>query len=184
MKRDIERDIMPEIIERYSTRYFNSEPVPEKDINDILLAATLAPSAYNEQPWRFFVASTEEDRQMIMEYMTPSNIEWAKEAPVLIVVAGALYETHNGLFNYWGAFDSGCAWGYLSLEAARKGYVTHCMGGFDRFDLKREFNIGDNHELYGIIALGKPSDSEAVLNEKPGGRRRMSEIMLKRAKKE
>ena len=69
---------MPEIIERYSTRYFNSEPVPEKDINDILLAATLAPSAYNEQPWRFFVASTEENRQMIMEYMTPSDIEWAK----------------------------------------------------------------------------------------------------------
>lgn len=182
MTRDIQRDIMPEIKERYSTKVFSSEEIPKQDIDDILLAATLAPSAYNEQPWRFYVASSKEDREMLLEYMTPSNAEWAKEAPVLIVVAGALYETHNGLFNYWGAFDSGCAWGYLSLEAKRKGYVTHCMGGFDRFDLKREFNIGDNHELYGIIALGKPGDSEAMAKEKPGGRRRMSEVIMKRVK--
>lgn len=183
MKRENNRDIMPEIKERYSTRYFSSEPVDEQDLKDILLAAALAPSAFNEQPWRFYAATTEEDRKAFLEYMTPSNAEWAKEAPVLIVVAGAIYETHNGLFNYWGAFDSGCAWGYLSLEAQRKGYVTHCMGGFDRFDLKREFNnVGDNHELYAIIALGRPGDDALRDAEKPGGRRRMSEIMMTKKK--
>lgn len=183
MKRENNRDIMPEIKERYSTQYFSSEPVDEQDLKDILLAAALAPSAFNEQPWRFYVATSEEERKAFLEYMTPSNAEWAKEAPVLIVVAGAIYETHNGLFNYWGAFDSGCAWGYLSLEAQRKGYVTHCMGGFDRFDLKREFNnVGDNHELYAIIALGRPGDDALRDAEKPGGRRRMSEIMMTKKK--
>ena len=91
MQRDIKRDIMPEIKERYSTHYFSSEPVDEQDIRDILLAATLAPSAYNEQPWRFYVAETPEDRAAILEYLTPGNAEWAKNAPVLIVVAGAIY---------------------------------------------------------------------------------------------
>ena len=62
MKRDNHRDIMEEIKDRYSTRYFSSEPVDEQDLKDILLAATLAPSAYNEQPWRFYVATSEEDR--------------------------------------------------------------------------------------------------------------------------
>lgn len=183
MLREIKRDIMPEIKERYSTCYFSSEPVDEQDLKDIILAASLAPSAYNEQPWRFFVAQTEEDRAAVLEYLTPSNAQWAKDAPVLIVVAGAIYETHNGLFNYWGAFDSGCAWGYLSLEAQRKGYVTHCMGGFDRYDLKNMLaNIGDNHELYAVIALGKPGDNALRLAEKPGGRRRISEIMMSRKK--
>ena len=183
MPREIKTDIMPEIKERYSTRYFSSEPVDEQDISDILLAATLAPSAYNQQPWRFFVAKTPEDRAAVIEYLTPGNMEWAQNAPVLIVVAGAIYETHNGLFNYWGAFDSGCAWGYISLEAQRKGYVTHCMGGFDRFDIKQMFNnVGDNHELYAVIALGRPGDDALRAAEKPGGRRRMSEVMMTRKK--
>lgn len=182
IKKKSEKDLLPEIVERWSTKFFSSEAVPEEDLEEMILAASLAPSAFNEQPWRFFVASSPEDREMVLTYLAPNNQAWAKEAPVLIVVAGAIYETHNGLFNYWGAFDSGSAWGYLSLEAQRKGYMTHCMGGFDRNDLKGEFGLGDNHELYGVIALGKPGDQALQAAEKPSGRRPLSQIMLKRVK--
>ncbi len=71
MKRVLEYELLPEIAERYSTMYFGEGEVLEEDLRAMLLAATQAPSAYNEQPWRFYVAKTPQDREMLMEYMLP-----------------------------------------------------------------------------------------------------------------
>ena len=73
MKRELEQEVMEQIAQRYSTMYFGSGEVAEEDLQGILLAATQAPSAYNEQPWRFFVARTPQDKEMLMEYMLPGN---------------------------------------------------------------------------------------------------------------
>ena len=59
------------------------------------------PSAYNEQPWRFFVAKTPQDKEMLMEYMMPSEKEWIAAAPVLILLAGNMGDTHNGLLSFF-----------------------------------------------------------------------------------
>ena len=71
MRRVLDQEIMNEMMERYSTMYFSEESVDDADLNAMLLAATQAPSAYNEQPWRFFVAKTPQDKEMLMEYMLP-----------------------------------------------------------------------------------------------------------------
>lgn len=180
MKRNLEYEIMEEMAERYSTMYFSDAPVEEEDLQAMLLAATQAPSAYNEQPWRFFVAKTPQDKEMLMEYMMPSEKGWIAAAPVLILLAGNMGDTHNGLFNYWTAFDSGCAWGYLSLEAQRRGYVTHCIGSFDRVDLRSMFQQSENLELYGIVALGRPAASELTDKEKLMTRKTVNAVQLRR----
>ena len=180
MKRELEQEVMEQIAQRYSTMYFGSGEVAEEDLQGILLAATQAPSAYNEQPWRFFVARTPQDKEMSMEYMLPGEREWIAAAPVLILVAGNMGDTHNGLFNYWTAFDSGCAWGYLSLEAQRRGYVTHCIGSFDRVDLRNEFQMSENLELYGIVALGRPAATEVTQKEKQMPRKSVNSVLLRR----
>lgn len=180
MERVLEQEIMEEISKRYSTMYFGEEPVEEEDLRGILLAATQAPSAYNEQPWRFFVAKTPQDKEMLLEYMLPGEREWMAAAPVLILVAGNMGDTHNGLFNYWTAFDSGCAWGYLSLEAQRRGYMTHCIGSFDRVDLRNEFQLAENLELYGIVALGRPAAPQVTEKEKLMPRKSVNAVLLRR----
>lgn len=180
MKRELEQEVMEQIVQRYSTMYFGPGEVAEEDLQGILLAATQAPSAYNEQPWRFFVARTPQDKEMLMEYMLPGEREWIAAAPVLILVAGNMGDTHNGLFNYWTAFDSGCAWGYLSLEAQRRGYVTHCIGSFDRVDLRNEFQMSENLELYGIVALGRPAATEVTQKEKQMPRKSVNSVLLRR----
>jgi len=48
-------DFFETIRSRYSLRRFSSQPVSQEDILTIIEAATLAPSATNEQPWRFIV---------------------------------------------------------------------------------------------------------------------------------
>lgn len=180
MERNIEKNIMPEILERYSTTVFSSEPVNEQDLEEILLAATLAPSAYNGQPWRFYVVREQGEREMLTEYMLPGEREWILNAPVLIILAAHMEDSHNGLYNYWAGFDAGCAWGYLSLEAQRHGYVTHCIGSFDRVDLRSLFQQGDMIELYGIIALGRPGDEQKRKLEKSPQRKTLNAVTLRR----
>ena len=180
MRRVLEQEIMDEMMERYSTMYFSEEPVAEEDLKGILLAATQAPSAYNEQPWRFFVAKTPQDKEMLLEYMMPSEKEWIAKAPVLILLAGNMGDTHNGLYNFWTAFDSGCAWGYLTLEAQRRGYVTHCIGSFDRIDLRSEFQASEDLEIYGIVALGRPADPSVTSKEKQMPRKTVNAVQLRR----
>ncbi|MBR6755400.1 MAG: nitroreductase family protein [Peptococcaceae bacterium] len=180
MKRKLEADIMPEIKERHSTTVFSSEPVDAKDLEEILLAGTLAPSAYNGQPWRFYVVTEQAEKEWLAEYMLPAEKEWIFDAPVLILLAGYLEDEHNGLYNYWAMFDSGCAWGYMSLEAQRRGYVTHCVGSFDRVDLRSMFQLGEKLDLYGIIALGRPGKTEKALFEKSPQRKSVNAVMLRR----
>ena len=172
MRRVLDQEIMNEMMERYSTMYFSEEPVDDADLNAMLLAATQAPSAYNEQPWRFFVAKTPQDKEMLKE--------WISKAPVLILLAGNMGDTHNGLYNYWTAFDTGCAWGYLTLEAQRRGYVTHCIGSFDRVDLRGEFQASEDLEIYGIVALGRPADASVTAKEKQMPRKTVNAVQLRR----
>jgi len=179
-KRELEYELLPEIEQRYSTMCFGEGEVLEEDLRAMILAATQAPSAYNEQPWRYYVAKTQQDKEMLMEYMLPGEREWMAKAPVLILLAGDVGDTHNGLFNYWAAFDSGCAWGFLALEAQRRGYVTHCIGSFDRIDSRNEFQKNDNLEIYGIVAVGRPAPEEATAREKIPQRKSVNAVQLRR----
>ncbi len=48
-------DTLRTIENRHSTRAFLDKPVPEKDLNRILEAANKAPSAHNQQAWKFII---------------------------------------------------------------------------------------------------------------------------------
>ena len=146
MKRVLEQEIMEEMAQRYSSMYFGPGEVAEEDIEGMLLAATQAPSAYNEQPWRFFVAKTPQDKEMLMEYMMPGEKEWMAAA----------------------------------LEAQRRGYVTHCIGSFDRVDLRNEFQQNENLELYGMVAVGRPAADEVTAKEKMMPRKSVNAVQLRR----
>ena len=142
---------------------FTEEEVDPADLAQIMEAAMAAPSAYEEQPWRFFVAIEEEDKEALISYMMPGSALKAKQAPVLIAVAGNIYGTKDRTFNYWSGFDAGAAGGYLALEAARLGYGVNFITAFDRNDIKREFALEDEdfYDFYAIIALGHPKEGQA-----------------------
>ena len=74
-KRQLEYALMPEIEERYSTMHFGEGEVSEEDLRAMLLAATQAPSAYNEQPWRFYVAKTPQDKEMLLKLAIPEGFK-------------------------------------------------------------------------------------------------------------
>jgi F420 biosynthesis protein FbiB-like protein len=54
---------------RRSVRRFQPRPIPPEMIEQILAAATWAPSAHNMQPWRFVVVQSQEARQRLADGM-------------------------------------------------------------------------------------------------------------------
>ncbi len=42
---------------RVSIRKYQPEPIPPEDLREVLRLASLAPSAWNLQPWRFHVVT-------------------------------------------------------------------------------------------------------------------------------
>jgi nitroreductase len=153
--------IHPLFVKRWSTRSFNSDKkIALEDLHGLIEAARWAPSAFNEQPWRFIVTQQGEDRfNKITESMGEFNQLWAPHAPVLIAVAGDVNKT-DGTPNNTYAYDCGQAVAYLTIEATHRDIMVHQMSGFDKKLLHKKLNLPKNMDLLVVIALGYYQDSE------------------------
>ena len=67
--------------QRFSVRKFTDEPVSDEDLNYILEAARLAPSAVNRQPWKFVIVASDHGKAMLRACY---DREWFKSAPLYI----------------------------------------------------------------------------------------------------
>ena len=183
MARDFSYDIMPEIMRRWSTRAFSTSAIDEGEVLALLEAARFAPSCYNDQPWRFIVARAPAEIAAMQSLLAEQNLLWAKHAPVLMLMLAKRSFTETGRDNYWHMFDSGTAWGYLSLEAERRGLITHAMGGFDRKRAVVLYNLPSDIAPIAVIAIGKPGDPallppELRERERPGLRKPLQTLLI------
>lgn len=165
MNRTFNYDIMPEIKQRWSARAFSAERIEKDEIYALLEAARYAPSCFNEQPWRFLIADDEETLGKMRGILTPKNQRWANKAPVLILIASKKTFEYDGGKNYWNMFDAGTAWGYLSLEAQKRGLIAHAMGGFDREKARSVFHLADDLNIITVIAAGRYGSIESLSDD-------------------
>lgn len=174
--RHTDYDIDPIYLKRWSPRSFLEKEVPEEDLMRIFEAARWAPSAMNLQPWRFIIARTKADREKFYSFINDGNRKWCEKAPVLaLIISDKQDATH--------AFDTGAAWGYLSLQAAHQGLATHPMGGFDRERAREILNIPDNFAIQALVAIGYQGEKEALdeelqAREQPSDRRPLKESIF------
>jgi len=90
-------DCLEAIMGRRSIRAYTDEPVTDAQIETILRAAMAAPSAGNQQSWRFVVVRADEVRAALSEATPYSRM--VADAPVALVVCGDTRdEKHPG---YW-----------------------------------------------------------------------------------
>jgi nitroreductase len=123
------------IARRVSCRAYQTTPVPEASLMQILEAARLAPSACNQQPWRFSVVRTPELRRRIVEggFLPGIKMTWALDAPVHVVIGmERSFVTHRlaasvaGVNYPW--VDIGIAGEHLVLAATALGLGTCWIG--------------------------------------------------------
>src|SRR5262249_47129867 len=70
---------------RWSPYAFADRPVSEDDLRSLFEAARWAASSYNEQPWRYIVATRANPAEFerLLSCLVEGNQVWAKVAPVL-----------------------------------------------------------------------------------------------------
>ena len=163
-------------LNRWSPRAFSPRAVPEETLMAAFEAARWAASAYNEQPWRFIIARTEEDRKRFLAFLMEANQAWAKEAPVLVVVCGKKTFSRNDKPNRTYQHDAGAAAAYLTLGASLNGLISHGMSGFDQEGASATLGLPPDFEPISVFALGYRGETsqlpeETAQGEVPSGRR-------------
>src|SRR5687768_13002012 len=128
--RCMEELVLPELRERHSALAFDPRPVEAPLLRVVFDAARRAPSAFNEQPWRYWVGTEANPalRDLLRDLLMEGNA-WASEAPVLILSGAHTLFAHNGGANGAAAHDLGAANHALMLQAHSLGLATHAMGG-------------------------------------------------------
>jgi len=71
---------------RRSVRMFLDKPVSDKDLKTILHAANQAPSAHNQQSWRFIVLKSEKKNELV-ELVNSKSAKFPRPASVLLRMA-------------------------------------------------------------------------------------------------
>ena len=178
-------EIHPLLANRWSPRIFDPEStIAKEDLVAILEAARVAPSAFNEQPWRYLVGlRSEETFTRILDGLSEFNREWCKNASALLLVCAVTKrENGNPIKTY--KYDIGLSTSQATFEAHSRGYFTHHLVGFDSAKLIEIFALGELEPVV-VIAIGKQGhieghSAEAVTRESsPSTRKSLSEIILR-----
>lgn len=149
------KKLLPLIENRFSPLAFSSNRIDEDDLLTLFIAASRAPSSYNEQPWRFYYSYKGSDSyQKIIESMSKYNQIWASTAPVLVIVTCKKFFSHNNKINPHACFDTGTAIGLLLIQAMHFNIYGHMMAGFDADKIRENFSISSDLDIITILALG------------------------------
>ena len=175
--------------ERRTVREFSGEPVSIEVIDNAILAASLAPSGANQQPWRFVVVSDPEIKRQIREaaeaeerenYEHRFPQEWLDElaqfgtdgrkpfleiAPYLIVVFRIDYGLDadgNKLKHYYVQESVGIACGFLltALHLAGLATLTHTPSPMGF--LTKILDRPANERPFLVIPVGYPAKGARV----------------------
>lgn len=173
---------------RWSPRSFSSRPVPAEVVETILDAGRWAASSFNEQPWRFVVATKDDPAafQSLLSVLMPFNQQWAKDAYVLILTVARSNFSHNENPNGYALHDAGAALAYMMLQASASGLQAHGMAGFDHAKAREVAAVPPEFQIGAMVAMGYPDSSEKLSNDElkkreqaPRTRKSLSELAFK-----
>lgn len=151
------------IIKRKSIREFKNRAISEGELLSLFEAASLAPSSYNEQPWRFIIAERDNEAEFfkMLSLLMDKNQEWAKNASLLVLVVAKSNLTRYDKPNKYKLYDVASAVANLTFQAASMDLSVHQMGGFNSEIAKEGYEIPDGFEPVVVLAIGESAQSIA-----------------------
>ncbi len=169
------------IARRWSPRAFADKPVEPDTLARLFEAARWASSSFNEQPWKFVVATRQdqEAHEALAGCLVEGNRIWAAAAPVLIMSIAKLNFDHKERPNRHAYFDLGQAVATMLVQATDLGLLAHQMAGFDADKARTSLEIPDDHDPVAAMALGYPGAAAQLpddLQEKEKAPRRRNDL--------
>lgn len=149
---------------RRSIRAYKSDPVAREDLENILQAANLAPTACDYQPFRVFVMPTKgREAELLKVYAK----EWLVKAPYVILIcslASQAWSRSDGK-NY-ADVDATIAFDHLILAANALGLGTCWIAAFNPGEVRRVFALPAGYEPVALTPVGYPAEAPAARKRK------------------
>ncbi len=147
------------IKERRSIRRYQDKEVPKDILEELIDCARLAPSARNDQPWKFVVITNKETLKKLGNVVTTGS--FIGDAAACIIVCGK----ENGHL-----VEDGCAATQNILLAAHSlGIGTCWVAGVNRAyndNAKKILGIPNDIDIVSFIPLGYPDEEPGKPSKK------------------
>jgi nitroreductase len=159
-KANPDHPIMEVFANRWSPYGFDSKPVSGEDLKSLFEAARWAASSYNEQPWRYIVATRDDGEEFdrMLSCLVDMNQAWAKAVPVLALGVTKLKFSKNDKPNVAAIHDLGQASAHLALEATARGLSVHQMSGIVPERVRELYGVPEGYEVLTALAIGYAAD--------------------------
>ena len=155
---------------RRSVRAYKSDPVPEQSLRKVLEAARLAPSAHNDQDWKFIIIKDIKKRKQLAQAARSQS--FIAEAPVVIAAVALNPERVMSCEVPAYAINLTIAVDHMTLQACEQGLGTCWIGAFSQEEVKKVLKIPDKYKVVALLPLGFPADSP-----RPKTRKSLEEII-------
>jgi nitroreductase len=156
--------IHPLVASRWSPYAFADKPVAKSDLQSLFEAARWAASSYNEQPWRYILATKDDPAEFnrLLACLVEGNQAWAKNAPVLAIGCTSLNFALNGKPNAAAIHDLGIASATLTFEATARGLHVHQMIGILPDQARSTYSIPNDVQPLTALAIGYAAAADAL----------------------
>jgi nitroreductase len=150
---------------RRAYRALEPVQISSENLAALAEAASLAPSCFNNQPWRYVFVTDRKVMEALHEALTEGNY-WARKAS-LIIAAYTFKELDCVIRDRtYAAFDTGMATFSLIMAATEMGLVAHPIAGFSPSKVAGILKIEPRPDFMALIIVGRHSTDESLLEER------------------
>jgi len=139
---------------RRNVRSYTADPIPPEDLDRVLEAGRLAPSASNRQKWDFIV-TTDRAQLVALSKVWQGAGHLAGAAAAIVLV---LPEPESERFRVIDQYDLGQATITMMLAATDRGLGSGHSSVGDQAACRALLRIPETHRATYMIALGYPAD--------------------------
>ena len=138
---------------RYSVRKYKDQPIRQEDLDKILRAGQVAPTAMNAQAQRILVLQSEESLAKVKKLT-----RFHYNAPTVLLVCTNIDESYKAVDgNESGPVDAAIVTTHMMLEAFDIGVGSCWVRGFDENQVRDAFKLPDNILPVAMLLLGYPA---------------------------
>jgi nitroreductase len=149
-------NVQEAICNRKSVRHYLERDVAPQDLQQILEAARMAPSASNRQEWRFIVVRSPERRRKLA--IAACNQGFVAEAPVVIACCAQTDHHVMACGQPCYPIDVAIAIDHMTLMAVSLDLGTCWIGAFDEPAARDILHVPDTIRIVELLTLGYPAD--------------------------
>lgn len=159
------------MVERQSCRtYDKTREISKSDIELILTAGWLSPSAKNTQPWRFYAARGSKKEEVAKACQDMGMNGFLNDVPLMVVVVkekpGVVESVVQRAYKDFRSYDIGIAIANMVMQAKDLGIESCVIGWINDAKMCEAIGVDRKEEIAMAVAFGYPVSNYILRTKK------------------